>query len=119
MAFSGQFFKAPGISDKPKMGKKTVSSSIFGGAFKPKLKTTSVSASNFSSVNKTPKVTENIVEESKEYMSSSILLDLMPEIDKKVNERFKGFKQLLKNVAFGDDSIKDDFAGEVSSKEKI
>jgi len=119
MAFSGQFFKAPGISDKPKMGKKTVSSSIFGGAFKPKLKTTSVSASNFSSVNKTPKVTESVVEESKEYMSSSILLDLMPEIDKKVNERFKGFKQLLKNVAFGDDYIKDDFVGEVSNKGKI
>ena len=119
MAFSGQFFKAPGISDKPKMGKKTVSSSIFGGAFKPKLKTTSVSASNFSSVNKTPKVTESVVEESKEYMSSSILLDLMPEIDKKVNERFKGFKQLLKNVVFGDDYIKDDFVGEVSNKGKI
>jgi hypothetical protein len=119
MAFSGQFFKAPGISDKPKMGKKTVSSSIFGGAFKPKLKTTSVSASNFSSVNKTPKVTESIVEESKEYMSSSILLDLMPEIDKKVNERFKGFKQLLKNVAFGDDNNEDNFVREVSSKEKI
>ena len=119
MAFSGQFFKAPGISDKPKMGKRTVSSSIFGGAFKPKLKTTSVSASNFSSVNKTPKVTESIVEESKEYMSSSILLDLMPEIDKKVNERFKGFKQLLKNVAFGDDTNEDNFVREVSSKEKI
>lgn len=119
MAFSGQFFKAPGISDKPKMGKKTVSSSIFGGAFKPKLKTTSVSASNFSSVNKTPKVTESIVEESKEYMSSSILLDLIPEIDKKVNERFKGFKQLLRNIAFGDDYIKDDFTKEVSDKGKI
>ena len=87
------------MSDKPKDGEEdSFFSRLFGGAFKPKLKTTSVSASNFSSVNKTPKVTESVVEESKEYMSSSILLDLMPEIDKKVNERFKGFKQLLKNI---------------------
>ena len=34
MAFSSQLFKAPSLSNKPKLRKKTVSSSIFGGASK-------------------------------------------------------------------------------------